>query len=207
MESGATKHRSKKRTSRSLVWGVLAVIVALTAVVGLFTINISPHRAFGGAVWLKHGVHYINDAQISSRIEQIDAPKEAKLANYINGATPSCDKLDGGFCQKSVEGYVYKTLITPAVAYKPGTPDTKVITGYCTLCNDGTYSPSCAVGRGACSWHSGVASYNAAEYRIVPGTLAVQAQSASYSYATQSYKDSPLYKSPELPNLKTIVGF
>lgn len=27
------------------------------------------------------------------------------------------------------------------------------IVSYCTLCRDGTYSPSCATGRGACSHH------------------------------------------------------
>lgn len=42
------------------------------------------------------------------------------------------------------------------------------IVGYCTLCNDGTYSPSCATGRGACSWHGGVAQWNAPKYTNVP---------------------------------------
>lgn len=38
------------------------------------------------------------------------------------------------------------------------------ITGHCTLCKDGTYSPSCATGRGACSSHGGVAQWNAPIY-------------------------------------------
>lgn len=42
------------------------------------------------------------------------------------------------------------------------------ITGYCTLCNDGTYSPTCATGRGACSHHSGVAQFNAPIYGNIP---------------------------------------
>lgn len=42
------------------------------------------------------------------------------------------------------------------------------IAGYCTLCNDGTYSPSCATGKGACSHHGGVAQWNAPRYRQVP---------------------------------------
>lgn len=44
----------------------------------------------------------------------------------------------------------------------------KGITGYCTLCNDGSYSPSCATGRGACSHHGGVAQFNAPVYGNIP---------------------------------------
>lgn len=44
------------------------------------------------------------------------------------------------------------------------------ITGYCTLCNDGTYSPTCATGRGACSHHGGVREWNAPVYSEVPKT-------------------------------------
>lgn len=56
------------------------------------------------------------------------------------------------------EKYHYETITT----YE------RQITGYCTLCNDGTYSPSCATGRGACSHHGGVAEYNAPVYSEVP---------------------------------------
>lgn len=31
----------------------------------------------------------------------------------------------------------------------------------CTLCVDGTWSPTCSTGRGACSWHGGVQEYDA----------------------------------------------
>ena len=186
---------------------LLAIAAVLIVIVGLFTINLSPIRAFGGAVWLKGGVHYINDAQISNRIEKLNAPKEAKIADKISSSTPSCSSLDAGFCQNNPGEYVYKTLISPAVAYQPGTPDKKEVIGYCTLCNDGTFSPSCAVGRGACSYHAGVASYNVQEYRTIPGTPAVQAQPAVYSYPLKSYKDSPLYNNPETPSLNTIVGY
>jgi hypothetical protein len=200
-------HRRKKRAIRAISWKVLAIATVLIIIVGLFTLNVSPFRAFGGAVWLKNGVHYISDAQISNHIEQLNAPKEAKIADKISSSTPSCDSLDEGFCQKTSGEYVYKTLITSAVAYKSGTPDRKEIIGYCTLCNDGTLSPSCAVGRGACSWHGGVASYNVPEYRTIPGTPAVQAQPAVYSYTSKTYKDSQLYYKPETPSLKAITGF
>lgn len=45
---------------------------------------------------------------------------------------------------------------------------TEEITGYCTLCRDGSWSPTCATGRGACSRHGGVSQYNAPVYSKVP---------------------------------------
>ncbi len=40
-----------------------------------------------------------------------------------------------------------------------------IITGYCTLCNDGTRSPSCSTGSGTCSRQGGVKQWNAPIYR------------------------------------------
>lgn len=87
-------------------------------------------------------------------------------------AKPVCD----GAKVKSncrVDGAVYKTYVYhPAIAAKTHqetvTTYKEEITGYCTLCRDGTYSPSCATGRGACSWHDGVAQWNAPIKRNVP---------------------------------------
>lgn len=72
-----------------------------------------------------------------------------------------------------VDGIAYSTYI-----YHPAVPEktrTEMVTtyrqevaSYCTLCNDGTFSPSCATGRGACSHHGGVAQWNAPRYRNVP---------------------------------------
>ena len=85
----------------------------------------------------------------------------------------------------TLDGVKYKTYIYhPAVAevshqeqvvssYK------QEVVGYCTLCVDGTYSPSCATGRGACSWHGGVSEWNAPEYSSVP------------VYATKTVIDTP----------------
>lgn len=202
-----SKHRIKKRGINKHFKRLLATAIVLLSIVGLLTISIPPQRAFGGAVWLKHGVHYISDAQISARTEQIIAPKETVLANRISKNTPTCDSLNEGLCQRSLGEYADKFLITPAVDFKPGTPDTKVIIGYCTVCNDGTFSPSCAVGRGACSWHGGVAAYNVARYRTIPGTPEVQAQPAVYSFEPKTYKDSPNYTSPIKPTLKEVTGY
>ena len=72
-----------------------------------------------------------------------------------------------------LEGTKYSTYIYhPAVEEKSHmetiTTYKKVIVGYCTLCNDGTYSPSCSTGRGTCSHHGGVAQWNAPIYRDEP---------------------------------------
>ncbi|MDB5176605.1 MAG: hypothetical protein JWN75_273 [Candidatus Saccharibacteria bacterium] len=73
----------------------------------------------------------------------------------------------------TLEGTSYKIYIYhPAIAEKSHietvTSYKQVVTGYCTLCDDGTYSPSCATGRGACSHHGGVAQWNAPISSNVP---------------------------------------
>jgi len=188
--------------------GVILSIIVLAVIVTIYPqIKNPPFRAFGGVVWFKNGIHHISDAEVADRITKLNAPHEAQLLEKIKSGTPACDALDKGFCQKGEGGYFYKTLTTAAVPYKPGTPDKKEITSYCTLCNDGTFSPSCAVGRGACSWHDGVTSYNVPQYRVIPGIPEVQPKPASYSYSGASYRESPLYQAPETPALATIVGY
>src|SRR5437868_3410720 len=103
--------RTKKRAIRKLSWVVLIAVVLLIPGAGIFTMNLAPFQAFGGALWLKNGPHYISDTQIKSRMEQLTAPKEAALVNQISKSTPSCDTLDDGFCQKSPGEYVYKSLV------------------------------------------------------------------------------------------------
>jgi hypothetical protein len=73
----------------------------------------------------------------------------------------------------TLDGVNYKTYqYHAAVPEKSHTEQVttyeKKVTGYCTLCSDGTYSPSCATGRGACSWHGGVAQWNAPRYSSIP---------------------------------------
>lgn len=202
------KHNVRKRlTSRSFAISILAVASILIVIWGIFNISISPFRAFGGAIWFTHGSHYISDTEISNRIEKINAPVEVKMIDSISKTTQSCDAVESGFCQQTPNTYTDKNIITPAVAYQVGTPDTKKVVGYCTLCNDGTFSPSCAVGRGACSYHSGVNAYNVAEYSTIPGTPEVPARPAVYSYISKTYQDSLSYIKPAVPTLDTVVNF
>lgn len=85
---------------------------------------------------------------------------------------PTCDgTIITENCE--VDGIVYSTYkFYPAEEekyhYETITTYERKITGYCTLCNDGTYSPSCATGRGACSHHGGVKEWNAPVYSEVP---------------------------------------
>jgi hypothetical protein len=205
--SANESQRGLKRFLTGSIWYILTFTVVIALVAAAYSVNVEPFRAFGGAVWIKDGVHYISDAEIAKRIVKINAPEETVMANTVKTDTPTCDSIDMGFCQQSAEVYVYKTLVTPAVEGKPAIPESKAITGYCTLCNDGSRSPTCATGSGTCSHHWGVAEWNAPEYRIIPGTPAVQSEPAVYNYANKAYFDSPLYTRPTKPNLKLIVSF
>ena len=96
-------------------------------------------------------------------VDKVETSPEEKL--------PTCDgtKITEN-CE--VDGIVYSIYkYYPAEEekyhYETVTTYEKKITGYCTLCNDGTYSPTCATGRGACSHHGGVAQWNAPVYSNV----------------------------------------
>lgn len=84
------------------------------------------------------------------------------------------DTCDGINVTKNCEfdGVVYeKYIFHPAKEekfhYETKTTSERKIIGYCTLCNDGTRSPSCSTGRGTCSYHGGVAEWNAPIYEDV----------------------------------------
>lgn len=67
--------------------------------------------------------------------------------------------------------YVYHAAVAEKSHTETVTTYREEITSYCTLCNDGIYSPSCATGRGACSHHGGVAQWNAPRYdRVAENT-------------------------------------
>jgi hypothetical protein len=112
-------------------------------------------------------------AQEKAAKAKMDAEEKARKAKVAAfEALPVCDGTSVTSNCK-VDNGIYKTYIYhPAVAAKTH-QETEVtyreeVTGYCTLCVDGTYSPSCATGSGACSWHGGVAKWNAPRVRKVP---------------------------------------
>jgi hypothetical protein len=95
----------------------------------------------------------------------------------------------------SLDSVSYKTYIYHAAVPEKSHNETvttyhQEVTRYCTLCNDGTYSPSCATGRGACSYHNGVAQWNAPIVSNVPTTntksvIDTPAQDAYYEKITE----------------------
>lgn len=113
----------------------------------------------------------------------INASSLTETTDTVKEADPICDGVNVTTgC--TVDGFSYKTYVYhPAVEEKSHTETVtnyvdKVV-GYCTLCVDGTYSPSCATGRGACSHHGGVAQWNAPKYGKVP------------EYSTKTVIDTP----------------
>lgn len=110
-------------------------------------------------------------AAAQQKVEAAKAKAAKAKADAIK-ALPVCDgmkvtskcKADGGVYKV----YVYHPAIAAKTHQETVTTYKEKVTGYCTLCADGTYSPSCATGRGACSWHGGVAQWNAPIKSSVP---------------------------------------
>lgn len=125
--------------------------------------------------------------------------------NQPSGAISTAEKIskkDTPMCNGTtvttgciLDGVNYKSYIYhPAAAEKTHTETVTTyreeVTGYCTLCGDGTYSPTCATGRGACSHHAGVAEWNAPISTNVPSTstktvIDAPAQEAYYEKVAQ----------------------
>ena len=98
----------------------------------------------------------------------------ATATSNIKKAPPACDgttvttncAIEG----VSYTSYVYHPAVAEVSHNETNTTYHDEVTGYCTLCNDGTYSPTCATGSGTCSHHHGVAQWNAPRYSSVPET-------------------------------------
>ncbi len=131
------------------------------------------------------GIIGINNNQAQNSILNKFQTTDTNLITneVIEEIKPICDgKTVTSDCE--IDNVSYSTYIYhPAVAEKSHTETVttykKEVVGYCTLCNDGTYSPSCATGRGACSHHGGVAEWNAPRYSNVP------------EYSTKTVVDTP----------------
>ena len=93
--------------------------------------------------------------------ESKEAKKKVLTCDGVS-ITTDCE-LDG----ISYSLYKYYPAVEEVSHYETKTTYTKEITGYCTLCNDNTRSPSCSTGRGTCSHHGGVAEWNAPIYSNV----------------------------------------
>jgi hypothetical protein len=134
--------------------------------IGIATAGIISLSAIG-SVTNNSQTSITDGAQSSKAVPSVNVQPESAPK-----AKPICDGTSiTTLC--TVDGVSYKTYVYhAAVAEKTHTETTTTyqekVTGYCTLCNDGTYSPSCATGRGACSYHGGVQQWNAPRTTKVP---------------------------------------
>ena len=102
-------------------------------------------------------------------VHALDSAKNESVSTYtITVVAPTCDGttvtegcvLDGVRYNR----YVYHPAVEQQSHMEQRSSQEQVITGYCTLCMDNTYSPTCATGKGACSHHGGVQQWNAPRY-------------------------------------------
>lgn len=113
----------------------------------------------------------ISDTKMVENGKNLKEEQPVKVVNkqlQTNQKIQTCDGVNI-VSECELEGIVYKTYIYHSAKeeishYETKTTYEKQVVGYCTLCNDGTRSPSCSTGRGTCSHHGGVAQWNAPVY-------------------------------------------
>ncbi|MDD3187539.1 MAG: hypothetical protein PHD02_03660 [Bacilli bacterium] len=118
------------------------------------------------------------EVEIDKSQEETEENVIVDLEEEVKEVIPTCDgtnitencELDG----ETYSSYKYYPAVTEVYHYETQTTYTTEIVGYCTLCNDGTRSPSCSTGRGTCSHHGGVAEWNAPIYKQVAHTEQVK---------------------------------
>lgn len=103
-------------------------------------------------------------SNIDSSVKVNDNQKVENEVKICNGVSITKDCVVDGI-QYSL--YIYHPEVIEEYHFETTTTYTKEIVSYCTLCNDNTYSPSCATGSGACSHHKGVKEWNAPVYKNV----------------------------------------
>lgn len=143
--------------------------------------------AIVGSFFAVYHLDYSTSASIHS-VSNNQTPEPAQKTFY-----PTCDGLDvTRNCR--YQGRIYRTYIDhsyePAKTHQENRKTgNQIITGYCTLCVDGTYSPSCATGRGACSYHGGVAQWNAPVYADETYTVTVIDEPEHTAYTEMELAD------------------
>ncbi len=125
------------------------------------------------------------------------APAPTPQSTPTPKPTPTCDgtKVTKGCVVDNINysTYIYHEAVAEKSHNETTTTYEQKVTSYCTRCNDDTYSPSCATGRGACSHHGGVAQWNAPRYSSVPvqstkKIIDTPAQEAYYEKVVQEAK-------------------
>ncbi len=137
-------NKYSEKQKKLKIWNIVLICIILFGIIGAFTDD--------------------NEDKSST--------KQSSNMKLKDNTTPTCDgisiikncELDG----KRYNLYKYYPAIEEQSHIEKVRKYKKEITGYCTLCNDGTYSPTCATGSGASSHHGGVAQWNAPLYSQVP---------------------------------------
>ena len=145
--------------NKKTIWIILGIILAII-IIGSFNTQTLPKD--------KDDVNNTDSENYSTPVfnqtEDDEFQNEEEIPTCDGTSITSDCEVDGiiysiyKYYPAEEEKYHYETITT----YE------RKITGYCTLCNDGTYSPTCATGRGACSHHGGVKEWNAPVYSEVP---------------------------------------
>ena len=138
--------------------GFISVSVLLLAIIGGVTGKSQPSKLSNAK-----SANSTHSKRASSRTANSQTKSKAKPICDGTNVTADC-VVDG----VNYSTYVYHPAVPEKTHTETVTTYQRKVTGYCTLCNDGTYSPSCATGRGACSWHGGVQEWNAPEYENIP---------------------------------------
>ena len=147
--------------NKKTIWIILGVILAI------IIIGSSNNQTLQN----DNNIQNTNNEEANTPVFNQDEDNENNEAQNEE-EIPTCDGTSiTSDCE--IDGIIYSTYkYYPAEEekyhYETITTYERKITGYCTLCNDGTYSPTCATGRGACSHHGGVKEWNAPVYSEVP---------------------------------------
>jgi hypothetical protein len=144
-------------------------VIAAASIVGLAAV--SPNTNNHGP---RESISSKEKSTSQSKTISTKSKPKAKLSCDGTTVTTHC-VLDG----VNYSTYIYHAAVPEKSHTETVTTYQKEITGYCTLCNDGTYSPTCATGSGACSWHHGVQEWNAPVYTNTP------------VYSTKTVVDAP----------------
>lgn len=122
----------------------------------------------GAAADINPGLNTESSEEVSIKEETAKTPVPTPTPTPTPTPVPVCDGVNvTSGCQ--VDGVMYsKYIYHPAVPeqshIETSTTTEQVVADYCTLCVDGSWSPTCATGRGACSHHGGVSQKNVPRY-------------------------------------------
>ena len=169
----STKKTKKKKTVKDTTPPVITVengqLVRGSTYTASDYYKVTDNKTADPKVTVDGDVDTGTEGEYTVTVTAVDGSKNESSSSYtITVVAPTCDGttvtegcvLDGVRYNR----YVYHPAVEQQSHMEQRSSQEQVITGYCTLCMDNTYSPSCATGKGACSHHGGVQQWNAPRY-------------------------------------------